>query len=62
MSATTVLHVLPLLHHAQRLIVEVNDFKATVLQAGGQLLHVHHEGALTCHTGNYRLGLPFARP
>src|SRR5690606_15439683 len=49
--AATVLHVLPLTHHAQRLVVDVDDLhRQPVLQTGGQLLNIHLDGAFTSHT------------
>src|SRR5690606_9783211 len=54
--AAVVLHVLPLAHHAQRAVVEVDDLhRQVVLQAGGQLLDVHLDTAFTGDTGHIHI-------
>ncbi len=49
--ATTVLHVLPLPHHAKRLVVQTNDLhRQVVLHTGREFLQIHLEATLTGDT------------
>ncbi len=53
--SSAILHVLPLLNHAQSLIVQVNNLdRQTVLQTGGEFLHIHHKRAFPRNAGNCR--------
>ena len=55
-----VLHILPLFHHAERLVVQIDDLdRQAILQTRGQFLHVHHE---TTFAGNaYHSGQRFRK-
>ena len=54
--APGVLHILPLPHHAEGLVIQVDDLhRQAVLAAGGELLDIHLDAAFPGDAGHHRI-------